>query len=55
MTALVPMLLAAWFFPGMPWLSSRRHHDNVAHAFASLVLLAVILALVAWAFRRKPN
>lgn len=48
-------LIAAAAFPGMPWLDSTPHHGTVAHAFVSLVVLAVILGFVGWVFRRRPN
>ena len=48
-------LIAAAAFPGMAWLYSTPHHGAVAHAFVSLVVLAVILGFVGWAFRRKAN
>jgi hypothetical protein len=51
---MMPIRLIAAGFPGMPWLSTPRH-GVVSHAFVSLVVLAIILALVAWTFRRKPN
>ena len=40
---------------GLPWLNTRRHHGGNPHAIASLIVLVLVLALVLWVFRRKPN
>ena len=50
----LPIRLVAAGFPGMPWLSTP-HHGLVEHPLVSLLVVAVILALVARIFLRKPD
>jgi hypothetical protein len=41
----------------LPWLPAGRHHGRggINHPFASLIVLVLLLALIFWAFRRKPS
>jgi hypothetical protein len=41
-------------FPGLPWLN-RMQHGSVAHPLLSLIVLVLVLALAAGAFRRRAN
>jgi hypothetical protein len=50
---LMPTALAL-SFPGLSWLVTPHGHQNNVHPFASFVVLVMVVALVAHAFRRKP-
>lgn len=52
--ASIPLIALASLL-GIPWLYTRPHHGGNAHALASLIVLVLVLALVFWIFRRKPN
>jgi hypothetical protein len=41
----------------LPWLPIGRHHGRggLHHPLASLIVLVFLLALIFWAFRRKPS
>ena len=38
-----------------PWLWDRHHGGRVAHPLLSLLVLAALLALIAWAFSRRAS
>ncbi|MGC2301354.1 MAG: hypothetical protein WA476_21290 [Acidobacteriaceae bacterium] len=50
----IPLQLAS---ASLPWLPAGRHHGRAGlnHPLASLIVLVLLLALIFWAFRRKPS
>jgi hypothetical protein len=46
--------ILALSFPGLAWLANGPPHERNAHPLASLIVLAMVFALVVHTFRRKP-